>query len=294
MAELIADADIVVNLIGKYYETRAPTTKDTFPYVGMKTNFTFKDCNVDIARTIAELCTEMQVDNLIHVSSLNASEDSASEWARTKWWGEQAVKEAYPWATIIRPAQLVGHEDRFLNWFAKASIMYPAVPLVDGGHALTQPVYVADVADVISKVIDTPEDFEGRTVDVFGPSDYTYKEIGEFVFDITGQTKPLVDVPKSVMQASARVLQFQTLGKGPMITPDLVELWTEDFVPSMTEEEYDAQPQKDKILTMKDFGLAATPIEKIAFDYLHRYRDGGHFVLTEGYQGGGHSSRMFG
>jgi len=95
---------------------------------------------VDIPRTVAELCKEMQVDNLIHVSSAAAKEDSKSEWARTKWQGEQAVKEVYPWATIIRPTQLFGHEDKLLNWFANAAVRLPFIPLIDGGQALSQPV----------------------------------------------------------------------------------------------------------------------------------------------------------
>jgi len=34
---------------------------------------------------------------------------------------------------------------------------------------------------------------------------------------------------------------------------------------------------------MADLGVVATPIEKIAFKYLHRFRKGGHFILAEGY-----------
>lgn len=75
MAEVIADADIVINLIGKHYETRALANKDKFPFFEMKTNFTLEQANVDIPRTVAELCTEMQIDNLIHVSALGASPD---------------------------------------------------------------------------------------------------------------------------------------------------------------------------------------------------------------------------
>jgi len=285
MAEVIADADVVINMMGKYYETRSISTKDSFPYLYSKVNFTFDDVNVKLARTVAELCSEMQVDNLIHVSSLHAREGSKSEWARTKWEGERAVREAFPWATVVRPAQLVGHEDRLLNWFAKAHVMYPAIPLVDGGHALTQPVYAPDVADVIQKVVDFPEEFEGRDVDVFGDADYTYRELAQMVYDITEQKPSMVDFPKKYLKAATKVLQFQTLGQGPMLTPDLVELWSEDYVAPMTQEEYDAQPRADKILTMKDLGIEATPIEKIAFAYLHRFRTGGHFSGTEGYQG---------
>jgi NADH dehydrogenase (ubiquinone) 1 alpha subcomplex subunit 9 len=282
MAEVISDADVVINCIGKYYEPKRLEDVKTFPYFRYKTNYSFQETHVDIARTIAELCTEMQVDNLIHVSSINASPDSKSEWARAKYKGECAVKEVYPWATIVRPTQMFGPEDQLLNWFANAANRLPAVPLVEGGHALTQPVYAVNVAEAISKILDAPEKFEGRTIDCFGPSDYSYKELAAFVYDITGQTPTVMDVPKDLAALSGMVLQY--VGK-PLITPDLIQLWSEDFIPPMTEAEYNAQPTKDKILTMKDLGIDPVPIEKIAFNYLHRFRTGGHFTLTSGYHG---------
>ena len=36
-------------------------------------------------------------------------------------------------------------------------------------------------------------------------------------------------------------------------------------------------------LTFKDVGVEPTPVEKVAFRYLHRYRNGGHFVYAAGY-----------
>mmetsp|Transcript_2869 Transcript_2869/g.4531 ORF Transcript_2869/g.4531 Transcript_2869/m.4531 type:complete len:403 (-) Transcript_2869:82-1290(-) len=283
MAEVIADADVVVNLIGKYYETKTLSDKPSFPYIDYKTNFSFEETNVEIAKTIAELCTEMQVDNLIHVSSLAASPDSKSEWARTKYAGECAVKEAYPWATIIRPTQLFGYEDKLLNQFANQAAMAPFgyVPMIDGGQALTQPVFMDDVANVITKVVGNAEGYEGKTIDCFGSRDFTYKELAEFVYDITSQYPELIDVPKSVMLNIAKITQFQP---NPMMTPDLVELWSEDYV-AKSPEWYESQVGADKVLTMADLGVEATPIEKIAFRYLHRFRKGGHFVLAEGYHG---------
>lgn len=280
MAEVIADADLVINATGKYYETKHLVEKKSFPYFEYATNYSFQETNVDIPRTIAELCTELQVDNLIHVSSINANPDSKCVWTKTKYQGEMAVREAYPWATIVRPSQMFGHEDRLLNWFANVAQRLPAVPLIDGGHALTQPVYAVNVADAIQKIIDAPEKFEGRTVDCFGPQDYSYKELAAFVYDITGQTPNIVDAPKDVAKIAAKGLNLMGT---PMMTPDLVELWSEDFIPVMTQEEYDAQPTKNKIFTLKDLGIDAVPIEKIAFNYLHRFREGGHFAIAKGY-----------
>jgi len=34
---------------------------------------------------------------------------------------------------------------------------------------------------------------------------------------------------------------------------------------------------------MENLGVKATPIEKVAFKYLHRFRRGGHFILAGGY-----------
>ena len=281
MREVIGDADVVINLIGKYYETKRPVQTDKFPYIKYQTNFTYRQTNVDIPRKIAELCKEMQVDNLIHVSCAAASPDSSSEWARTKYEGEMAVKEVYPWATIIRPTQLFGVEDRFLNWFANVAGTWPFVPLADGGHALTQPVWVVDVARTIGRVIDDPEKFEGRSIDCFGPSDYTYAELAHFVYDITGQDPRVLDLNKKSYLSLAKFLQYTN--RNPLVTPDLVNLWSEDYLPRMAPEEYKLQKGPEKILTMEDLGIQATPIEKKAFSYLYRFRTGGHFTMAEGY-----------
>jgi uncharacterized protein YbjT (DUF2867 family) len=222
----------------------------------------------------------MQVDNLIHVSSAAANPDSSSEWARTKYEGEQEVLKAYPWATIVRPTQMFGHEDKLLNWFANMAERFPVVPLIDGGHALTQPVWVDDVAKTINRIVDDPVMFEGRRVDCFGPQDYSYSELAKFVYDITGQEPTLSEVPNQVVKYGANVLQYEG---NPMLTPDLVDLWSEDYLPEMTAEGYETQVHKNKVYTMKDLGVESTPIEKIAFKYLHRFRKGGHFILAEGY-----------
>jgi len=67
MKEVIADA-VVINCIGKYYETRA--LRDEGRKLHYDINNSYEETNIEIARTIAELCVEIQVDNLIHVSSL--------------------------------------------------------------------------------------------------------------------------------------------------------------------------------------------------------------------------------
>lgn len=280
--EVIADADVVVNLIGKRYETGQPVQIDKFPYIGYQTNYSYHDTNVMIPRTLAEICYEMQVDHFVHVSSASASPDSRSEWSRTKYEGEMAVKDVYPWATIIRPTQFFGRNDVFLNWYARMAQWYRMVPLVDGGkQCVTQPVNVTDVAKVVLAVCDAPKMFEGRRIDCFGPTDYTQYELAEFVNDITERNRPIINLPYDYYKMLAKVMQYT---RDSLVFPDLVEQMSEDFLPAMGMEEYKNQPNDaTKILTMADLGIQATPIEKEAFGYLQSYRTGGHFFRVQGY-----------
>jgi uncharacterized protein YbjT (DUF2867 family) len=223
----------------------------------------------------------MQVDHLVHVSSASASPTAKSEWSRTKYEGELAVKDAFPWATIIRPTQLFGRADRLLNWFARMQTWYRMVPLVEGGKSLTQPVWVGDVAKTILRVCDDPAKFEGREIDCFGPDDYTYEELADFVNSITDRNVLTFDLPANYYKSLANILQWQ---RNPLLTPDLVDLWSENFLPRMDPEAYKKQPDDStKVLTMEDLGIKAHPIEKEAFGYLHAYRFGGHFFRTPGY-----------
>lgn len=282
--EVIADADVVVNLIGKYYETAQPVQTDVFPYVSYRTNYSYRDTNVDIAYTLADVCREMQVDHLIHVSSASAKPDSKSEWSRTKYLGEQAVKEAFPWATIIRPTQMFGKDDLLLNWFGRMAQWYGFVPLIDGGNKVIQPVWVCDVAKTIFRVVDAPRTFEGRTIDCFGPSDYTYNELAAFVNDITARNKPIVSLPKNIVGHMSSVMQYT---RNPLLVPDMVNVMSEDFLPHLKPEDYAKQTNEaTKILTMKDLGIEAEALEKEAFGYLHFYKEGGRYFTVEGYHQG--------
>jgi NADH dehydrogenase (ubiquinone) 1 alpha subcomplex subunit 9 len=282
--EVIADADVVVNMIGKYYESGQPVQTKKFPYLGYETNYSFEETNVTIARNIAEICKEMQVDHLIHVSSASANPESKSRWSRTKYEGEMAVKEAFPWATIVRPTHMFGKDDFILSWYAKAQQNIRCVPMIyapGGREALTQPVWVGDVAKAIFSVCDDPAKFEGRQIDCFGPADYTRSELYKFVNDITERNRPVLTIPADIYRQIAKVAQYT---RNPLVTPDLVEQWLEDFLPTLAPEEYKLQTDPaTKILTLEDFGIQPMPIEREAFMYLHFYRFGGHFHRVRGY-----------
>lgn len=101
-------SNVVINLVGCDWETK---------------NFKFDDVHVKGARAIARAAKKAGVERLIHFSALNANPHpepiflkNGSGFLSSKYHGEAAVLEEFPEATIFRPADIYGQEDRFLRY----------------------------------------------------------------------------------------------------------------------------------------------------------------------------------
>lgn len=155
-------SNVVINLIGRDNPTA---------------HFDFESIHVEGARTIARLAREApNVKRLIHVSALNSTPtpeahfiSGGSNFLKTKYAGELAVREEFPEATIIRPAWMYGVIDKFLWYycqFYRRSLRRLAVP--NGGYGIYKtPVSMSDVAQGIVNAI-TDEESIGRTYDAVG------------------------------------------------------------------------------------------------------------------------------
>jgi NADH dehydrogenase (ubiquinone) 1 alpha subcomplex subunit 9 len=266
----LQNSDVVVNMIGKYYETKhiVPTRRADGSL--SRINYSFEDVHVNIPANIARLAKKAGVKTFIHVSALAGSATSASAWSRSKFHGEAAVKKEFPEAIIVRPATVFGPEDRFLNLIGEAAKRLPFYALINGGSTSLQPVYCVDVGKALMSIVRNHTSFEGKTFELVGPAEYSYKEAVELVADITGNDKPLVDVPIAVANLVSSILD-QTIQ--PIITTDEIIQMTEDVLPS----------KANGILTLADVGIEPAAMDNHAFEYIHRFRSGGHFQLVQGY-----------
>jgi NADH dehydrogenase (ubiquinone) 1 alpha subcomplex subunit 9 len=80
----------------------------------------------------------------------------------------------------------------------------------------------------------------------------------------------LVSVPVSAAKAFGKAMEYTN---APAVTEDGVEQMLEDNV-ARTD---------PNLLTFKDLDISPVSVDKVAFDYLARFRAGGHFRLVEGY-----------
>ena len=103
-----------------------------------------------------------------------------------------------------------------------------------------------------------------------GPAEYTYKEVVEFVSDVTTVKKPLVNAPEFVAGLAGRFLN-QTIA--PVFTEEtLIQLQADNVASS-----------DPGFVRLADLGIEGASMDKVAFDYLHRFRPGGHFTTVQGY-----------
>lgn len=205
------DTDAVINLVAILYE---------------KGQQTFRSLHVDGARRIATAAKEAGASRLVQMSALGASATSPSAYARTKAAGEQAVREVFPDATVVRPSIVFGRDDDFFNRFAGMASISPALPLIGGGKSRFQPVFVEDVAAAFAAILADPAT-AGKTYELGGPQVYTFRELMEILLEQMGSRRLLVPLPFMAAEVQAYFLEW--LPKPPL-TRDQLALLRSDNV----------------------------------------------------------------
>ena len=100
--EAVKNSDLVINLIGKDYETKhlVPTRRTNGSI--SRINYGFEETLITIPQTIARISREAGVQALIHFSALAANPNSQSRWARCKAKGEEVVRQEFSDAVRLR------------------------------------------------------------------------------------------------------------------------------------------------------------------------------------------------
>ncbi|KAL3647688.1 hypothetical protein CASFOL_008656 [Castilleja foliolosa] len=252
---VMAKANVVINLIGREYETR---------------NYSFEQVNHHMAEQLANIAKEHGgIMRYIHVSCLGASPSSSSKMLRTKAAAEEAVLRELPEATVMRPAVMVGTEDRILNPWAHFAKKYSFLPLVGDGSTKFQPVYVVDVASAIISALKDDGRSMGNTYELGGPDIYTMHELAELMYDTIREWPRYVKIPLPIAKAIATPREL-LLNKVPfpMPTPTIFNL---DQIEALSVDTLVDKYAKK----FEHLGMAPRKIKGYPVEFLIQYRKGG-------------------
>lgn len=241
VARAIEGSDLVVNLAGTFGSA-------------------MQAVHVAGARNVAEAARQAGAAALVHISALGADPESPSAYGRSKAQGEQAVREAFPDATILRPSILFGREDAFVNRFAGLIARAPAVPVLRA-EARFQPAYVADVAQAVAKALADPAAHGGRVYELGGPDVVTMGELHRWIAETIGRDAHFVELPDAL---GSLIAMFGALPGAP-ITRDQWRMLQSDNVVSPVAEGF------------ARFGVTPTPLAAVAPAWLVRFRRHGRF-----------------
>ena len=240
----VRGADVVVNLVGILAETGRAT---------------FQAIHADGAGRVARLAAAAAgARRFVHLSAIGADPASPSRYAASKAAGEQAVRQAFPGAIILRPSVVFGPEDAFFNRFAAMARMLPFMPVISGATRM-QPVYVGDVADAVMAVLERP-DAAGAVYELGGPQVWTFREILAYILQQTGRHHPLVPIPMAIARLQAALLEL--LPWKPLTRDQLLLLGRDNVVAS-------GMP------ALADLDIVPTPVELVVPAYLRRFQPGG-------------------
>jgi NADH dehydrogenase len=229
----------------------------------------FEAVQHDGAALVARLAAEAGVDRLLQFSAIGADKSSASVYARSKARGEESAKVHFPAVTILRPSIVFGPEDEFFNRFARMMQSSRVIPVIGGGKAHFQPVYVGDVADAAVAALHD-ERTAGLTYELGGPKIYTFRALMELIIALVDKDDEdrvlrrhaLIDVPFPIAEFLG--IFAQLLPNAPL-TRDQVKLLRKDNVVA------------SGMPNLADLGIEPTAAEIILPTYLTRYRTGGWY-----------------
>lgn len=243
VARAVEGASVVVNLVGILAE---------------RVRGEFDAIHAEGAGRVARLAAAAGPGGLVHMSAIGADPASPSRYGASKAAGEEAVRTAFPAATILRPSIVFGPEDQFFNRFAAMAQYLPFMPVI-AGETRFQPVYVGDMADAVMAALARP-DAAGGLYELGGPRVWTFLEILEYILKETRRHRPFVTVPIGAARLEASVLERLP---GRMLTRDQLLMLERDNVvgPDMP--------------GLSDLGVVPTPVELVVPRYLRRYRPGG-------------------
>jgi uncharacterized protein YbjT (DUF2867 family) len=246
VAAAVAGSDAVINLVGV-----------------LKGDF--HGLHVEGAHTVAAAAQAAGARALVHVSAIGADPDSESRYGRSKGEGEQAVRAAFPSATVIRPSILFGREDDFINRFARMARLMPVLPVIRPGVRL-QPAFVGDVAKAVAAAALDPKAHGGALFELGGPQVLTMHDLLAWICQATGHRRPLIDIPDPIAAALAAATGW--LPGAPITRDQWLTLQSDNVVAA-------------KAKGLKAFGLAPTPLAAVAEGWLTFYRRHGRFATKQ-------------
>ncbi len=193
LKQALKSSDAVINLIGILHED---------------SHHSFESVHHQLPRRIAQLCEELDIGRLLHMSALQANKNAPSQYFKSKATGEAAINEFSKKLdiTIFKPSVIFGRGDSFLNLFASLVKFLPVIALAKP-NAKFQPIWVEDVAACFVNALESTATY-GKTYELGGPNIYSLRDLLQKVMAILGKHQPIIGLNDTLSMAQAFAMEL--------------------------------------------------------------------------------------
>ncbi len=203
LAVAVSDIDIVIHLVAIIRENK---------------NLSFNDINVVGTQNIIAAAQNSGVKHFIHMSALGACLDPKYKYAYSKGMAEIPVVNSGLDYTVLRPSVMFGPGFGFVNRLLQSIRMTPTFVAMPGnGTTKFQPISVKDVARCVVQIVNQPERYRNKIIEIGGPEHLTYEQMLDAVMEVTEIKKTKIAVPLPLVRIAAYFMQL--FMPDPPVTP---------------------------------------------------------------------------
>ncbi len=205
-----------------------------FPVEDAKRHNTFQEVDQMGTENVVRVAKRLGVQRLVYISGsgVGSANIASHPGIAAKLAAERAVFESGLSAVSLRISVVYAPDDKYFPMLAKAAKFSPFVPVFGDGASRCQPIYVGDVAAVITSTIE--QTHITGIVDVGGPDVVTWRQLLLTAAEVaTGARKFALPIPNAVLnvagwlgekfspplfsRGAAQFIQFESVCSGPDI-----------------------------------------------------------------------------
>jgi uncharacterized protein YbjT (DUF2867 family) len=196
LAQLFADCDAVVNLIGILNPRRGAS---------------FHAVHTELAAKVRAAARGAGVYRLLHMSALGATESAPSNYLRSRAAAEAQLRAgarseaAQPAVTIFRPSVIFGPEDSLTRRFARLLRLSAGFLPLARPRTRFAPIYVLDVVEAFVRAL-TGRATVGQNYELCGPEILTLEQIIRLTADVAGLPCHIVPLPDVLARVQGIVM----------------------------------------------------------------------------------------
>jgi uncharacterized protein YbjT (DUF2867 family) len=140
----------------------------------------YEKVNVNLTRNVIKLCKKAKIKKIVYISGLGVDKSTTLGYFISKYKAEQEIIHSGLDYTIFRASYIIGKDDP-LSKNLQGQIKKGQVVIPGSGNYRFQPIFICDVAKVVSKSI-TEDSFSNKILDLTGPQIVSYNTfVREFI-----------------------------------------------------------------------------------------------------------------